>query len=141
MHPRLGTYILLNHSATLSLRVIDVTTLYCLLTRVGSGDISAHRCELTGSCSSSVQYSVLRSILIYRAHLTSLCQRVTSPYQYTVSHCRSDSCAHIAKHRFVQFAVPPYCINISDRLVVHLSIHASAELRAHHTLYLQPTFD
>ena len=31
---------------------------YHRLTRVGDGDISAHRCGLIGSCSSSVLYSV-----------------------------------------------------------------------------------
>jgi len=40
-----------------------ITVPHCLLIRVGSGDVSAHRCGLIGSCSSSVHYSASGSIL------------------------------------------------------------------------------
>jgi len=35
-----------------------ISASYRLLTRVDGGDVSAHRCGLIGSCSSSVQYLV-----------------------------------------------------------------------------------
>ena len=52
------------HTFTLTFGCLKHTSLstssaFCLLSRVGRGDISALRCGLTGSCSSTFQYSSL----------------------------------------------------------------------------------
>jgi hypothetical protein len=42
---------------------LGTSSAFCLLSRVGRGDISAHRCGLIGSCSSTFQYSSLEEHL------------------------------------------------------------------------------
>ncbi len=44
-------------------------------------------------------------------------------------------------YRIADFLIVSYRFNIPDRLVVHLSLHARPELRAHYTSRLHTTLD